>query len=208
MNTPPDRDSPMFSARLEPRGGAAPRARQVVTAWLATFSLVCAPTVVATVPTLFAPSSARAAPAAIPTFQARLTESGTYRLIGRNVLPAQGAPGGNMLVHQGSSLIDKKTQLAAVQGAVFGFKFELTDLPDGAVDGLQMRVMHPRMTHPGSKKSQTQSVADLLLVASDGKAQGEVLYELTERHEVLPGRWTIQVLHSSVVLLSVSFDLQ
>ena len=70
-----------------------------------------------------------------------------------------------------------------------------------------MRAQHPPIVG-GSGPAGTESVVETIAFSVGGVAEGITIYSLDEPNEILPGRWTLQVVHRGRVLLSQVFLLQ
>jgi hypothetical protein len=141
-------------------------------------------------------------------FKAEIVEVGVYEVVGAATQrPAPGTAAGTASEHEDLRLIQVGTQVKAIRGTTFGFRYRLSDVPDGSIPGLQLRALHPSMRGPGGRVS-SSSTASTEVFASGGEARGDVAYTLSEPFEVLRGDWELQLLYSGRVILSQPFKLQ
>jgi hypothetical protein len=144
----------------------------------------------------------------IPPFRAVLLESGIFRIDGPVTdEPAANTAAGRISEHEGARLLEATDRVKAKLGMSFGIRYRLDGVKDGEVTDLQMRTLHPPMQGP-SGKPQTRSTASTVVDGAGGVAEGDVIYTLSEPFEVLPGRWTFQLLYKGSVILSKDFTVE
>lgn len=150
---------------------------------------------------------ADAAGSAPPRFKIDVWRIGQFKITGQITnTAAPDTAAGQTSEHSGAELISSETKLKAVQGAVFGYSFRLRGVADGVNADFQMRVLHPAMRGRDGK-TQTVSTVPLEVYGVAGFSEDDILYILSEDFEVLPGKWTLQLLHKGSVVISREFQL-
>lgn len=140
--------------------------------------------------------------------RAEITEFGVYEALGEEVqLPAPRTALGVMSVHDGFKLLFSETTLEAAKGATFGFRYTIYGAPDGFIEGLESRAIHPPILG-GTGPSTTQSIVETYVFSEFGEAKGIVIYSLDLPSEIRPGEWTLELLRDGQVLVSQRFLLQ
>lgn len=140
--------------------------------------------------------------------QAEITEVGVYESLGEEIIVAAPRTAmGIMSQVEGFRLLFPATTLEAAKGATFGFRYQLVGVPDGIIDGLELRIEHPPIVG-GFGPSETESVMDALAFGVNGVAEGTIIYSLDEANEIVPGRWTLEVVLRGRALVSQVFLLQ
>ncbi len=140
--------------------------------------------------------------------RAEITEFGVYEALGNEVkLPAPRTALGVMSIHDGFKLLFSETTLEAAKGATFGFRYKLYGAPDGLVERLESRAVHPPILG-GSGPSATESIVETYVFSEFGEAEGIVIYSLDLPSEIRPGEWRLELLRDGQVLISQTFILQ
>ena len=141
-------------------------------------------------------------------FRAVIVEAGTFRIMGPMTdVPAPNTAAGKVSEFEESQLLEATDRLKAKLGISFGIRYRLIGVRDGEIAGLEMRTLHPPMRAAGGQP-QTRSTAPAVVFGERGVAEGEIIYILSEPHEVLQGRWTVQLLYKGSVVLSKDFTLE
>jgi hypothetical protein len=141
-------------------------------------------------------------------FKAEIVEVGVYEVVGTVAQrPAPGTASGTASEHEELQLIQVGTQVKATRGTTFGFRYRVSNVADGSIQGLQLRALHPPMRGPDGRVN-SSSTASTEVLASGGEARGDVAYTLSEPFEVLRGDWELQLLYAGRVILSQRFTLQ
>jgi len=93
-------------------------------------------------------------------------------------------------------------------GRSFGFRYFL-DCEGGKDLSVPMtvRVRHPPLRKPGTQKAETISTWDNDAWGNHSRPNIHSGYRFDEPWEMVPGRWTIQVVHRDRVLLERHFDV-
>lgn len=153
-----------------------------------------------------APAQA-ARPAPFP-FQIEVLDEGQYTPVGQMVIrPSESTASGRAGVHEGMRHISPSREVEARLGAVFGFTYRVKGLPEGKVHGFEMRAIHPPMQSPGGKVSTVSSVP-VVLDSELGEAYNDLVYRLSEERELLPGKWTLQILYRGNAVLTRDFTVR
>lgn len=144
-----------------------------------------------------------------PDVTAQMVEAGIFRMVGEG--EAYGAPGaatGKANEFDEAELLQRSDTFPARQGLNFGYRYVLRSTDEGLChdDGFDMLITHPPITGPDGV-ARTSSLIPMDVCFRDGKAEDFLIYGLEEEHEVLPGRWTLQVRKDGRVLISRSFTL-
>ena len=141
-------------------------------------------------------------------FKAEILDTGLYEVVGNvETRPAPGTASGSAALHEELRLIQAGTNVKAVRGATFGFRYRLFELSDGSIPGLELRALHPAMRGPDGRISRSSKVPTEVFVTG-GEGRGDVAYTLSEPFEVLRGDWELQLLYLGSVILSKKFQLQ
>jgi Domain of unknown function (DUF3859) len=155
-----------------------------------------------------APPSAVPAPSDALPYQVEVVREGQFEVLGEpEISTAPDTAAGKVSAHTNAQLISESTTLKAERGATFGFTYLIKGVPDGELPGFEMRALHPPMTGP-SGKTTTESRADTEVFGEQGVAVNDIIYVLAEPFEVLPGKWTLQLLYKGKVVVSRQFVLQ
>ncbi len=138
-------------------------------------------------------------------------QEGVFETVGelqREAEPRTAA--GTVSTYERIRLLRSTLSLEARKGATFGCRERVkagVARPDGPMHGVEMRVLHPPMRTPDGRV-QTVSTAAIDWFFEGGVARDDVMYTLSEDFEVLPGRWTLQLLLDGQVLASREFTLR
>jgi hypothetical protein len=104
-------------------------------------------------------------------------------------------------------LVKAGTEFKATKGLTFGFRYKLHGPFKGPMIGYEMHVIHPPMLGQDGKMH-TTTTAPLELYFVDGVARDDIVYILSEDFEVLPGKWTLQILLDGKTLVSKDYLLR
>ena len=103
-----------------------------------------------------------------------------------------------------SQLVQSTTTIKASIGTTFGILVKLIGEPDGAIITSHFRCIHPKLTDPVSGHTgETEEWEGPLRV---GVAR-YVSYTFDNEWELVPGKWTIQVLDSGKILAEKTFEV-
>lgn len=143
----------------------------------------------------------------LPAFKAEIVEEGVFKQIGKPVIVSSpNTASGKIAEHSGIELVEPTKRLRAVQGVIFGFRYRISGVANGENSGFEMRALHPPMkSHSG--QMETVSTAETFVIGEGRVATNDIVYSLTEPSEVLPGKWTLQLLYRGQVVLSRDFLL-
>jgi len=87
----------------------------------------------------------------------------------------------------------------------FGFRWKARNLPDQAV--VTYRIEHPPITRPDGK-TLTSFEEPMTQEAKLGVVDTADCYFLSEDHELVPGTWTLSILHKGTLLVKRSFHVK
>jgi hypothetical protein len=107
----------------------------------------------------------------------------------------------NMIVLQ---LVQRTTTIKAAVGTTFGLFVKLLGEPDGAAVTCHFRCIHPLLTDPASGRS---GESDDWESPRPIGASRYVSYTFDHGWELVPGKWTIQVLSDGKILAEKTFDV-
>lgn len=121
-------------------------------------------------------------------------------------IDAPQTPAGKTGEYSEIRLLRSGSEFKAVKGLTFGFRYKLTGPFKGPMMGYEMHVIHPPMVGQDGK-TLTTTTAPLELYFANGVARDDIVYLLSEDFEVLPGRWTLQILLDGKPLISRDYLL-
>jgi hypothetical protein len=136
-----------------------------------------------------------------------ITKVGVYTLTGaENKITERGSVTG-YVTEGGRTFQFAATNVALVKGTSFGFDFRI----DGASADHPVRlthlITHPKMTKPDGTVLERQTF-DRDVIPNEGAISGRLWYTLREDFELLPGDWTLSVLHGTSVLVEKKFTVE
>ena len=99
-------------------------------------------------------------------------------------------------------LIQRTDEVPMRKDVGFGFRWKARNLPEQAV--ITYRVDHPPITRPDGKKL-TSFEEPMKKETKLGVLETADCYFLSEDYELVPGTWTLSVLHKGVLLVRHSF---
>ena len=142
--------------------------------------------------------------------QVRLVDEGAYEVAGslhENV--AENTVAGVVRTIDSKVLVQPGQVVDARLGRSFGFRYFL-DCERGKDLSVPMtiRVQHPPLRKPGTRHAETISTWDNDAWGNHVRPNIHSGYRFDEAWEMVPGRWTIQVVHRDRVLLERHFDVR
>lgn len=141
-------------------------------------------------------------------FTADIIAEGEFRAVGIQApVNAPNTAAGIVGEHLGLELVKSTRRLRAVQGVTFGFQYRIHGVANANNPGFEMRAIHPPMKSHGGG-IETVSTAETYVYGTGGIAINDIVYTLSESSEVLPGKWTLQLLYRGQVVVSREFDLE
>lgn len=133
---------------------------------------------------------------------------GIYRAHGEGETSnAPDTAAGRTTLHDDFVHLETTTTVPLQRDVIFGFKYELRGLRPNSQDTISVRTIHPPIRGKDGKSS-TVSNAVLDIEAYGGAWQDHLLYKLSTKDELVPGRWVLQVLYRGRVVLSKEFTVQ
>ena len=158
--------------------------------------------------TLLLGPAASCAPAPATQPMARVIDYGIVRLVGpfdRHVDPTTAT--GFTSTGPGRSVFEKQaTEVPAVQGTTFGFRYRIEGIQPGHPLIVEEIIRHPPMTRPdGTVLSEERTKAQVS--PADGVVDQKFLYLLREPYEVVPGDWSLAVAIDGTIAIDQHFTL-
>src|SRR5205814_5419710 len=101
-------------------------------------------------------------------------------------------------------LKERTTTIVAARGTSFGILVKLTGEPAGEGGNCSIRWIHPKMTNPSS--GLVSESEEFPARHSLGKVE-PTGYTFEDAWELVPGKWTVQVVFESKVLAEKTFDV-
>ena len=141
---------------------------------------------------------------------ARLVDEGVYESQGSlREHMAENTVTGVVREIDSKELVQPGRVVDAKLGRSFGFRYFL-DCERGRDLSVPMtiRVQHPPLRKPGARKAETLSTWDNDAWGNHSRPNIHSGYRFDESWEMVPGRWTIQVVHRDRVLLERHFDVR
>lgn len=135
-----------------------------------------------------------------------LLDVGLYRAERAGQMGAPGSVAGNINRLSSVTFYERTTRVPATVGTRFGVRFDLIGEPARAVVPLRAiwRFPAPGLREPGSGKVYTESVETFASPIGEPRQRG---YGLDEEWELVPGDWTLEILHGQRRLLAQTFTL-
>jgi hypothetical protein len=87
----------------------------------------------------------------------------------------------------------------------FGMRFVLEGEPAGGVEEVTIRVLHPPFRRPGFSGDTRSDEWEAQGIIADKRYTG---WEFEYPYELVPGRWTIQIVHKDRVLAEKAFTVE
>jgi hypothetical protein len=137
-----------------------------------------------------------------------ILEEGSFEIRGEVVdIDAPQTPAGKTGEHSEIRLLKSGSEFTAAKGLTIGFRYKLNGPYKGPMMGYELHVIHPPMLGQDGK-THTTTTAALELYFVDGVARDDLVYMLSEDFEVLPGKWTLQILLDGKPLISKDYLLR
>lgn len=142
--------------------------------------------------------------AAAPRLAGHIVRFGLYKPAATaERIPDSGSPTG--YVTRGPAVFQAAaTAVPLVKGVGFGFDFRIEGAPADDAVRLTTVITHPAMRKPDGKVLWHQ-VFENDVRGKNGTITGSLWYTLREDYELLPGDWTLAVLHHDTVLVEKRF---
>lgn len=99
---------------------------------------------------------------------------------------------------------EQTSTIVAALGTSFGIRVKLTGSPTGEMINCSVRVIHPKLTNP--KSSQASERDEWPSQRRIGYPM-RVGYTFDHPWELVPGKWTIQIIYESKVVAEKTFDV-
>jgi hypothetical protein len=131
----------------------------------------------------------------------KVLETGIFRYVAGP--PTGTTPEGvSIIPNRGHRLIKSTGRVPAVMGTMFGFTFRLEGQPRGYLETFQVVVTCPGLHVPGRKGVVRRTVGNLRYRLGGNHI---VSWVFTKPWELVPGKWTIQLVHQGKLLAQKSF---
>jgi hypothetical protein len=109
-------------------------------------------------------------------------------------------------VNGAMAFVRETRDVPAVIGRMFGFTWLATGFEPGAPTLLRVEIDHPIIETPGRGRSNGVS-SRFPVTSRDGRYRNAVAWQLTERHELVQGEWTLRLACGGRVLAEERFEL-
>lgn len=135
-----------------------------------------------------------------------LLDVGLYRAERAGHMGVPGSVAGSINRLTSVTFYERTTRVPAAVGVRFGLIFDLIGAPSGAVVPLRAiwRFPAPGLRDPRSGKVYTESVEDFPSPIGEPRQRG---YGFDNDWELVPGEWTLEILHGQRRLLSQTFTV-
>lgn len=135
-----------------------------------------------------------------------VTKVGIYMAAGSERRIAERGSASGYVTEGGRIFQTAGTNVNLVKGVSFGFDFRIDGAPTNRPVRIMHVIIHPKMKKPDGTISERQSF-DREVTSSNGVITGSLWYTLREDFELLPGEWTLSVLHGSTTLVEKKFNV-
>ena len=136
---------------------------------------------------------------------AEIVEYGVFeKIASQGLLDAPNALDGKIHGVIEGKLVESTTTIKASIGTSFGIRVKLLGEPDGKMITCGFRWIHPKMTDPGSGHSSEGDQWESQPRINHPRYTG---YTFDNDWELVPGKWTIQVLYGGKVLTEKTFNV-
>jgi hypothetical protein len=141
-----------------------------------------------------------------PQLRGHFTKFGIYMPAGSGKRITERGSATGYVTEGGRIFQSAGTNVDLVKGVSFGFDFRIDGVP--AVQPLRLThlIAHPKMKKPDGATLEKQTF-DRDVMGTDGTISGTLWYTLREDFELLPGEWTLSVLHGTKVLVEKRFSV-
>jgi len=106
----------------------------------------------------------------------------------------------------GVVFVRETENIKVIKGTIFGYKVKLYGLSVGERTPIDVMYQHPPIVGHDGKVS-TGFTLKKSPRSSNGEFEGGIFYRLSEDYELVPGKWTLSVLHKDRVLAEKTFNL-
>jgi Domain of unknown function (DUF3859) len=138
--------------------------------------------------------------------KATIVDSGSYATEKGERAEGKDTAAGYTTAIDGKSLTSSGTRVKAKLGDSFGFRYKLECKgPKSFNTPMTIRTLHPPMTNPKVGKAVTESTWENNAWANHFEPNIHSGFRFDERWEMVPGEWTVQVVHEGRVLVEKKF---
>ena len=136
---------------------------------------------------------------------AEIVEYGVFEKISsRGQIKTEGVLSGEVEKGVQTRLKEQTSTIVAALGTSFGIRVRLTGNPSGEMVNCSIRWIHPKLTNPSSGQTSEQDQWQSLVPIGYPGSAG---YTFDNPWELVPGKWTIQVIYESKVLAEKTFNV-
>jgi hypothetical protein len=143
---------------------------------------------------------------ACPNAKATIVDSGSYATVTGERAEGKDTAAGYTTIVDEKTLMSTSARVKAKLGDSFGFRYKLECKgPKSFNTPMTIRTLHPPMTNPKVGKAVTESTWENNAWANHFEPNIHSGFRFDERWEMVPGKWTIQVVHEGRVLVEKIF---
>lgn len=136
---------------------------------------------------------------------AEILEYGVFEKVSSHgQIKTEGVLSGKVQKGVNARLKEQTNTIVAALGTSFGVRLKLTGNPTGAVVNCSIRWIHPKLTNPSSGRASEQEQWRTQRLIGYPESAG---YTFDNPWELVPGKWTIQVIYESKVLAEKTFSV-
>jgi len=138
---------------------------------------------------------------------AKITDYGIYTIIkkGRKLADADSTAGYSRRGAKVEPSI-RAHDIPLKKGITFGFRWEATGFLWGVPTKMYHRIKHPPTQKPDGRIT-TGFEEPFTAMPRNGKVKGGYGYRLTEKWELLPGKWSIELIFDEKILAKQTFTI-
>ncbi len=136
-----------------------------------------------------------------------ITKAGMYMPEGPGKRITEGGSVTGYVTEGGRTFQSAGTNVDLVKGASFGFDFRIDGAPTDRPLRLTHVITHPKMKRPDGTTLEKQTF-ERDVMGIGGTITGKLWYTLREDFELVPGDWTLSVLHDGSVLVEERFTVR
>jgi hypothetical protein len=134
----------------------------------------------------------------------RVLDYGIYRRSKVTFVPAPKTSEGRSALFAEAKLLKRTDKIHARVGTVFGLDYMLTGTPAGGAADVIVELAHPPIRNPNTGR--TVATERCVFHVTVGAPEYTDV-QLDAAWNVVPGRWTLRIIHDSRVLVEKTFDV-
>lgn len=152
--------------------------------------------------------SAAAKPAGESSVSGTIMHYGVYREYGEvHSRRAQTAATGTTSEFEDFEHLETTTEVPLKLGTIFGFEYEMRGLRAALHDTVTIRALHPAIRGVDGK-TYTESTVAVDIEPQEGTWRNYLVYRLSDKREVVAGRWVLQILYEGKPVVSKEFTVK